>query len=62
MLGKDWQNREFTGFSLPIKIIFTPRDHDYSTSNLRKKVAMAEAKKYNSTFYLTLLNEKQNKD
>lgn len=58
-LGEDWKSKQFTGYKLPIKIKFLPRDHDFSSSNLRRKVAMAEAQKYNSSFYLTLLDEER---
>jgi glycerol-3-phosphate cytidylyltransferase len=37
-LGADWQSKHFTGDDLPIKIIFNSRDHNYSSSNLRKRI------------------------
>jgi len=37
-LGSDWKGKNFTGKDLPIKIIFNNRNHNYSTSNLRKKI------------------------
>ncbi len=38
-LGADWKGKHFTGDDLPIKTIFNSRDHDYSSSNLRKRIA-----------------------
>ena len=38
ILGSDWENKPFTGYSLHIPIYFHKRDHDYSTSNLRDKI------------------------
>lgn len=37
-LGEDHRNKPFTGDNLPTKIIFNTRDHDYSSSNLRKRI------------------------
>ena len=37
-LGADWKDKHFTGENLPIKVIFNSRDHDYSSSNLRKRI------------------------
>ena len=59
ILGEDWKSKQYTGYSLPIKVKFVSRDHEYSSSNLRHKVALAEARKYNSPFYLTLLDEQR---
>ena len=38
ILGSDWENKPFTGYTLHIPIYFHKRDHDYSTSNLREKI------------------------
>ncbi len=59
VLGDDWKTKTYTGHDLPIKVVFVTRDHEYSSSRLRRRVAMAEAQKYNSTFYLTLLDEER---
>ena len=40
-IGEDWKGKEFTGHNLKLhkeKIIFTKRDHSFSSSNLRKKI------------------------
>lgn len=37
-LGMDWKGKKFTGKELPIKVIFNSRKHNYSTSQLRKKM------------------------
>lgn len=59
ILGADWKNQTFTGYTLPIKTVFNERNHDFSTSSLRRRVAMEEARLYNSSFYLTLLSEER---
>lgn len=42
ILGSDWKGKEYTGHELNIEIHWHNRDHDYSTSNLRKRVYKAE--------------------
>jgi glycerol-3-phosphate cytidylyltransferase len=37
-VGADWQGKYFTGKELPIKVIYNSRNHNYSSSNLRKKI------------------------
>lgn len=37
-LGADWKGKRFTGDKLKIKVVFNSRDHNYSTSNLRKRI------------------------
>jgi len=37
-LGEDWKEKHFTGDDLPIKVIFNSRNHNYSSSNLRKRI------------------------
>jgi glycerol-3-phosphate cytidylyltransferase len=44
-IGIDWKGKEFTGKELPIKIIYNSRNHNYSTSNLRKRIIRSELKK-----------------
>ena len=38
ILGTDYKNREFTGDDLNIELYYHKRDHDYSSTNLRKKI------------------------
>ena len=45
VLGTDWKDKEYTGHDLGIDIHWHIRDHDYSTSNLRKRVYEAELAK-----------------
>ena len=45
ILGTDYINKSFTGDDLNIKIYFHKRDHNYSTSNIRKKIHLEEKKK-----------------
>lgn len=37
-VGADWKGKKFTGKSLPIKVIYNSRSHNYSSTNLRKRV------------------------
>lgn len=48
ILGSDWEGKEFTGHNLNIPIHWHNRDHDFSTSNLRKRVYEGELKKRNN--------------
>lgn len=41
IIGADWKDKPFTGHDLPIEVIFNTRDHGYSSSNLRKRIAEA---------------------
>ena len=43
IVGADWADKQFTGYDLPIKVVFNSRDHGYSTSSLRSRVYQAEA-------------------
>lgn len=45
IIGSDWAGKEFTGHDLNIKVHFNTREHNYSTSNLRKRVYFAERQK-----------------
>jgi glycerol-3-phosphate cytidylyltransferase len=38
-LGDDYKNKHYTADYLPIKIIYTDRDHGYSTTDLKKKIS-----------------------
>jgi glycerol-3-phosphate cytidylyltransferase len=42
ILGSDWNNKPYTGHHLDIPIHWHNRTHSYSTSNLRRRVAVAE--------------------
>lgn len=43
IVGEDWRGKEFTGHDLDIEIFWNSRDHDYSSSNLRKRVWKSES-------------------
>lgn len=47
IVGADWEGKPFTGHDLAIETMFNSRNHSYSSSNLRKRIAEAEAKKIN---------------
>jgi glycerol-3-phosphate cytidylyltransferase len=66
IVGVDWKDKEYTGHDLDIEVYFNSRDHDWSTSDLRKRVHLAEEKKIgfnrrsmavnNSTAHLDMLD------
>ncbi len=37
-IGADWKGKSFTGDDLPINVIFNSREHNYSSTNLRKRI------------------------
>lgn len=41
-IGADWQGKKFTGDDLPIRVIYNSRDHGYSTTELRRRIAKTE--------------------
>ncbi len=45
ILGADWEGKNYTGWDLPIKAYFNKRDHEFSTSELRKRVYEIEQNK-----------------
>lgn len=45
IIGTDWKGKNFTGHELPVKIHWHERTHNYSTSNLRKRIYKAEVEK-----------------
>jgi glycerol-3-phosphate cytidylyltransferase len=42
IIGEDWKRKPFTGYKLPIKCIYNSRKHNYSSTNMRKRIFMAE--------------------
>jgi glycerol-3-phosphate cytidylyltransferase len=45
ILGSDWEGKKYTGYDLPHKAYFHKRTHNYSTSELRQRVYLAEKEK-----------------
>ncbi len=45
ILGAEYKDKQFTGRDLPLPVYFNSRDHGFSTTELRKRVYEAEAKK-----------------
>jgi len=45
ILGSDWKGKEYTGHDLDIQIHWHNRDHNYSTSSLRRRVYERESSK-----------------
>lgn len=45
IIGADWRGKQFTGYELPVRVVFNTRDHSYSTSSLRERVMTAELHK-----------------
>ena len=42
IIGQDWEGKQFTGCGLPINVIFNSRTHNYSSSELRRRIYEAE--------------------
>lgn len=53
ILGADWQGKKYTGWELPIEPYFNSRDHGYSSSSLRKRIAHAELGVNDITYEMT---------
>lgn len=45
ILGTDWKGKPYTGHEIDIEIHWHNRDHNYSTSNLRKRIYHEEQQK-----------------
>lgn len=45
IVGADWKGKHFTGHDLSLPVVFNSRAHNYSTSELRKRII--EARKDN---------------
>ena len=43
ILGKEYEQRPFTGSELPIRVYFNSREHNYSTTALRERLAKNNA-------------------
>jgi glycerol-3-phosphate cytidylyltransferase len=43
IIGADWKDKPFTGYDLPLDVVFNTRTHSYSSSDLRRRVSEAEA-------------------
>lgn len=48
IIGSDWRGKKFTGYDLDIEVYYNSREHNYSSSDLRKRVHMAETQKVNN--------------
>ena len=42
-LGSDWKGKQYSGHDLPVPVMFIARDHNYSSSNLRKRICDAQS-------------------
>ena len=45
ILGSDWKDKPFTGYDLDINIHWHERNHDWSTSSLRRRIHDSEQKR-----------------
>lgn len=43
VIGEEYRDSEFTGKELPIEVIYNARDHSFSSSSLRKRVAASQS-------------------
>lgn len=46
IIGADWKGQDFTGKDLDIPVYFNSRGHSYSSSDLRRRVEIAESTGY----------------
>ncbi|OFZ46193.1 MAG: hypothetical protein A3D92_20220 [Bacteroidetes bacterium RIFCSPHIGHO2_02_FULL_44_7] len=42
IIGADWKGKQYTGHDLPIEIYFNERGHNFSTTELRRRIYEAE--------------------
>ncbi len=42
IIGPDWKGRPYTGHDLPIEMYFNSRDHEFSTTELRRRIYEVE--------------------
>jgi len=45
IIGTDWKGKKYTGCELPINMYWHKRNHEWSTSNLRRRVFKGELSK-----------------
>lgn len=45
IIGEEYRHKQFTGHDLPIEIYYNSRQHSFSTTELRNRVAEAQLKK-----------------
>ena len=43
IIGEDWKDKKYTGHDIKVNVIFNTRSHSYSTSDLRRRVYVAES-------------------
>ena len=48
IIGSDWKGKKFTGHDLDIQVYYNSRDHNWSSSDLRKRVYRSELQKRRS--------------
>lgn len=48
IIGEEYRDKQFTGFNLPMEVYFNSRQHSFSTTELRNRVAEAKLKKESS--------------
>lgn len=49
IIGEDWLGKPYTGHELRIPVYFNSRNHEFSTTNLRRRVYEAELAKLKKT-------------
>lgn len=38
IIGADWKGKKFTGWDLPMEVYYNSRDHEFSTTELKKRI------------------------
>lgn len=41
-IGADWKGKHFTGEELPVKVMYNTRNHNYSSTELRKRISSSQ--------------------
>lgn len=45
IIGEEYKNQQFTGYNLPMSVYFNSRQHSFSSTELRERIAQAEVLK-----------------
>lgn len=48
IIGEEYKDKQFTGHNLPMSVYFNKRQHSFSTTELRNRVATLEVNKNNN--------------
>ena len=52
IIGEDWRGKKFTGHDLDINIVYNSRSHNYSSTELRKRICEFELREENKRYHV----------